>query len=160
MPAPPTPPVTVDVVIELRDRPGRPVVLIRRKNPPPGWALPGGFVDVGETLEQAAIREAGEETGLAVRLDALLGCYSDPRRDPRGHTVSVVYVGSAAGQPAGADDAERAEVFAPDCLPPDLAFDHGVILEDYRAYRENGQPAPLRPAGLESKLRAGIIQRS
>ncbi len=154
MPAPPTPPVTVDVIIELRDRPDRPIVLIRRKNPPPGWALPGGFVDVGEPLEQAAVREAREETGLEVRLEALLGCYSDPRRDPRGHTVSAVYVGSAVGEPAGADDAAAAEAFPTHRLPPDLAFDHGLILQDYGVYRETGRPAPLRHVGLESERRA------
>jgi 8-oxo-dGTP diphosphatase len=144
MPAPPTPPVTVDVVIELRDRPGRPVVLIRRRNPPPGWALPGGFVDVGETLERAAVREAREETGLEVDLEALLGCYSDPGRDPRGHTVSAVYVGSADGTPAGADDAAEARAFALSDLPPDLAFDHALILADYRRYRETGARPPPR----------------
>jgi 8-oxo-dGTP diphosphatase len=144
MPAPPTPAVTVDVVIELRDRPDRPVVLILRRNPPPGWALPGGFVDVGEPLERAAVREAREETGLDVRLQALLGCYSDPARDPRGHTVSVVYVGSATGVPVGADDAAVARGFAPTALPTDLAFDHGRILADYLEYRRTGRPAPLR----------------
>jgi 8-oxo-dGTP diphosphatase len=147
VPAPPTPPVTVDVVIELRDRPERPIVLIRRRNPPPGWALPGGFVDPGETLEQAAVREAGEETGLAVRLEALLGCYSDPRRDPRGHTVSAVYVGWAEGSPVAADDAALAEAFTPTGLPVDLAFDHGLILADYLHYRRTGRPAPLRLDG-------------
>jgi 8-oxo-dGTP diphosphatase len=144
MPAPPTPPVTVDVVIELRDRPGRPIVLVRRRNPPPGWALPGGFVDVGEPLERAAVREAREETGLEVVLEALLGCYSDPARDPRGHTVSVVYVGCARGEPVGGDDAALAAAFLLEDPPADLAFDHAAILEDYRRYRASGRPAPLR----------------
>ena len=157
MPAPRTPAVTVDVVVELRDRPDRPVVLVRRRNPPPGWALPGGFVDLGETLEQAAVREAREETGLEVRLEALLGCYSDPLRDARGHTVSAVYVGSATGDPVAADDAALAESFAIDRLPSELAFDHGLILQDYRVYRETGRPAPLRSVGLAGKPRAEII---
>lgn len=157
MPAPRTPAVTVDVVIELRDRPDRPLVLVRRRNPPPGWALPGGFVDLGETLEEAAVREAREETGLAVRLEVLLGCYSDPRRDPRGHTVSVVYVGRARGEPVAADDAALAESFAIDRLPSELAFDHGRILQDYRHYRETGRPAPLGSAGLAGRPRTEII---
>ena len=90
MSRPVTPLLTVDIIIEMVDRPGRPVVLIERRNPPPGWALPGGFVDVGETLEQAAVREAREETSLEVALKTLLGNYSDPARDARGHTVSAV----------------------------------------------------------------------
>jgi len=143
MAAPRTPPVAADTVIELADRPGRPIVLIERRNPPPGWALPGGFVDVGESLEQAAVREAREETSLAVRLKALLGCYSDPARDPRGHTVSPVYVAEAAGEPVAADDARSLAVFDLDCLPARLAFDHARILEDYRRWRATGEPAPL-----------------
>ncbi len=146
MSAPITPPITVDTIIELQDRPGRPVVLIRRRNPPPGWALPGGFVDPGETLEQAAVREAREETGLAVGLQALLGCYSDPSRDPRGHTISVIYVATARGTPVGADDAVEAVAFDPNDLPASLAFDHALILNDYRAFRASGKPAPLRMA--------------
>lgn len=137
MPRPETPLLTVDVVIELVDRPDRPIVLIERANPPPGWALPGGFVDVGETVEQAAAREAREETGLAVRLIHLLGVYSDPQRDPRGHTVSVTFVAEGQGTPVASDDAKHVEVFPAD-RPPALAFDHDRILADYRAWRRRG----------------------
>lgn len=143
MPRPVTPLVAVDIVIELVDRPGRPIVLIERRNPPFGWALPGGFVDVGESLEQAAVREAREETSLAVRLKVLLGCYSDPARDPRGHTVSPVYVAEATGEPAAADDARSLAVLDPERLPAELAFDHSRILADYRRWRATGEPAPL-----------------
>ena len=146
MPRPVTPLLTVDVIIEMMDRPGRPVVLIERRNPPPGWALPGGFVDPGETLEQAAMREAREETGLDVHLKALLGCYSDPARDPRGHTVSAVYVAQAQGTPSAQDDAQDLVLTDPR-TPPPLAFDHAVILRDYLRYLETGEPAPLRIAG-------------
>jgi 8-oxo-dGTP diphosphatase len=142
---PVTPLLTVDVVIELVDRPGRPIVLIERKHPPPGWALPGGFVDVGETLEAAARREAEEETGLKPRLTVLLGCYSDPRRDPRGHSVSAVYVGEAQGVPAARDDAKAIGVFSPENLPGPLAFDHARILRGYLRYRERGEsPGPAQ----------------
>lgn len=131
MPRPVTPLLTVDVVIELVDRPGRPIVLIERRHPPPGCALPGGFVDVGETVEAAAVREAREETGLDVRLKRLLGVYSDPARDPRGHTVSVVFVGEAGGEPRAGDDAARVRIVDP-ADPPALAFDHARIIADYR----------------------------
>ncbi|HVA55733.1 MAG TPA: NUDIX hydrolase [Gammaproteobacteria bacterium] len=143
MPRPITPLIAIDIIIELMDRPGRPIVLIERCNPPHGWALPGGFVDVGETLEQAAMREALEETGLKVKLKALLGCYSDPARDSRGHTVSAVYVAESEGQPQAGDDAGKISVIDP-LNPPKLAFDHALILSDYRRYRETGIPAPLR----------------
>ena len=129
MPSPAGPSPTVDVVIAL---PGDRVVLVRRKNPPPGWALPGGFVDVGETLESAAAREAKEETGLDVVLTDLLYVYSEPRRDPRGHTVSTVFLGRAVGAPVGADDAAEARAFAWDTLPSPVVFDHGEILADAR----------------------------
>ena len=134
MPRPVTPLLTVDVVIELVDRPGRPIVLIERRSPPAGHALPGGFVDVGETVEAAALREAREETGLEVTLTRLLGVYSDPARDPRGHTVSVVYVGEARGEPRAGDDAAGVLVTDP-TRPPALAFDHARILAEYGATR-------------------------
>jgi 8-oxo-dGTP diphosphatase len=133
MPVPTTPKLAVDIVIELLDLPSRPIVLIERRFPPPGWALPGGFVDVGETVEAAAVREAREETGLEISLGALLGVYSDPARDPRGHTVSVVYLATARGTPAAADDARAVRAVDP-ATPPLLAFDHARILADYRRH--------------------------
>ena len=129
MPSPPGPSPTVDVVITTA---GDRVVLVRRRHEPVGWALPGGFVDVGETLEAAAAREAKEETGLDVVLTDLLYVYSDPRRDPRRHTVSAVFMGRAAGEPVGADDAAEARAFAWDGLPAPVVFDHAEILADAR----------------------------
>ncbi|MFH7326880.1 NUDIX domain-containing protein [Desulfurivibrio sp. C05AmB] len=117
---------TVDIIIELAGG----IVLIQRKNPPPGWALPGGFVDYGESLEEAAVREAREETGLEIRLLRQFHTYSDPGRDPRLHTISTVFVASAQGEPKAGDDAARAAVFTRADLPP-LAFDHAAILADY-----------------------------
>ncbi len=133
------PRLTVDVIIELA---GGRVVLIRRKNPPRGWALPGGFVDWGESLETAAVREAREETGLKVSLVRQMHTYSDPGRDPRGHTVSTVFVGRAAGEPVAGDDAAGAAAFNREALPPDLAFDHGRILEDYFTGRYGERSGP------------------
>ncbi|HHL39458.1 MAG TPA: NUDIX hydrolase [Deltaproteobacteria bacterium] len=126
---------TVDIIIEL---PRRGIVLIERRNPPPGWAIPGGFVDYGESLEDAARREAREETGLDVRLLAQMHAYSDPDRDPRFHTISVVFVAEAQGEPKGADDAARAAVFTESTLPETIAFDHRRILEDYFKWRRTG----------------------
>jgi 8-oxo-dGTP diphosphatase len=141
---PQTPLLAADAIIELIDRPGRPIVLIERRNPPHGWAIPGGFVDIGETIEQAAVREAREETGLVVSLKALLGLYSDPQRDPRGHTVTAVYVAEARGTPEAADDAKSFCIVTADSLPDPLAFDHRLVLDDYRQFLEAGQVAPLR----------------
>jgi 8-oxo-dGTP diphosphatase len=146
MPVPVTPLLTADIIIELVNRPGRPIVLIERRNPPPGWAIPGGFVDVGESIEQAAQREAQEETALDVKLVVLLGVYSDPKRDARGHTASAVYVASAQGTPRPQDDAAAVGVFNPENLPANLAFDHRRILTDYLSYRQTGKlPAPHLP---------------
>ncbi len=138
MTKPITPLLTVDIIIELKDRPDCPIVMIRRRNPPHGWAFPGGFVDIGESVEQAAVREAMEETGLDVVLSNLLGCYSDPARDPRGHTASVVYVARASGSPVAADDAAEILVCEPELPPEPLVFDHGRILLDYVSYRNRG----------------------
>ena len=134
---------TVDVLIELDGRPGT-VVLIERANEPRGWAIPGGFVDEGEWLADAAAREAKEETGLDVELRELFHAYSDPARDPRQHTVSTVFLARAAGTPVGADDAARAAVFALDALPSPIVFDHARILADYAAYRATGNRPPPR----------------
>lgn len=144
MPRPTTPLLAADAIIELVDRPGRPIVLIERLNPPHGWAIPGGFVDTGERLERAAVREAAEEVGLDVTLVTLLGIYSDPSRDPRGHTVTAVYVAEASGEPRAMDDARSLAVFELNALPVPLAFDHAMVLEDYRQWRTQGRMAPLR----------------
>ena len=133
-----SPLLTVDIIVEVSDRG---IVLIERKNPPHGWALPGGFVDYGESLEKAVVREAKEETSLDVKLTEQFYTYSDPRRDARHHTVSTVFIATAEGEPRGADDAKVARLFHEKDLPAPLVFDHGQILRDYFAYRKTG----LRP---------------
>lgn len=143
MSRPTTPLVAADTLIHLAGEDPSRIVLIERKNPPHGWALPGGFVDVGETLAEAAAREALEETCCKVELTALLGCYSDPSRDSRGHTVSLVYTATTTDTPVAADDAAALALFSLDDLPEPLCFDHGAILEDYRRYLQTGQTAPL-----------------
>lgn len=154
---------TVDIIVEsaagdTHDTPPG-VVLIKRRNPPLGWALPGGFVDQGETVERAALRELREETGLDGELVALLGVYSDPARDPRLHTVSVTYIARASGTAVGGDDATQAIVLGGEALlalvrgepGPDglrLAFDHAKILDDYLEWRATGRPpAPSVSSG-------------
>ncbi len=118
----------VDLIIEIE---GQGWVLIERRNPPPGWALPGGFVEVGESLEQAAVREAREEICLEVELLGQFHTYSDPARDPRMHCISTVFVARAEGTPKAEDDAKSVAVFPKDRLPEVMAFDHRKILEDY-----------------------------
>ena len=128
---------TADVIVDI----GGKVLLIRRKNPPAGWAIPGGFIDYGECAEDAARREIMEETGVAVRDLALFGVFSDPARDPRFHTLTVVFTGVSDDEPVGGDDAAETGLFAEDDLPKDLAFDHADVLAAYFARRrgEGGQ---------------------
>lgn len=122
--------LTVDIIIECQ----KGIVLIKRKNPPYGWALPGGFVDYGESLEAAAVREALEETSLHITLKEQMHTYSDPGRDPRHHTVSTVFIAEAQGHPVAADDASSAAIFSPDHLPSPIVFDHAIILKNYFDY--------------------------
>ena len=119
--------LTVDAIIEINNG----IILIKRKNPPAGWAIPGGFVDYGETLEEAAVREMKEETSLDINLGRQFHTYSNPGRDPRHHTVSTIFVATATGTPKAADDAIDIGTFTKDNLPEDIAFDHRQILEDY-----------------------------
>ncbi len=137
---PRTPLTTVDTIIEISSGG---IVLVERKNPPHGWALPGGFVDDGESLELAAVREAKEETCLDVTLIEQFHTYSDPQRDPRHHTVSTVYLAIADGAPQGGDDAKDAKGFIESELPSPIVFDHSKILADYFRYKKTGQrPKP------------------
>jgi 8-oxo-dGTP diphosphatase len=137
----PTP--TTDILIELDGKPGT-LVFIERKNEPKGFAIPGGFVDEGEYIADAAIREAKEETGLDIELIELFHVYSDPTRDPRKHTVSTVFIARASGTPTGGDDAARCVVSVPDALPGPLVFDHPLIVSDYLTYKQTGKRPPPR----------------
>lgn len=132
----PTP--TVDIIIELINQPHRPIILIERQNPPYGWALPGGFVDYGESVETAARREAQEEVSLEVELLEQFQVYSDPNRDPRQHTLSIVFIATAKGNPQAADDAKQLSSFHLWEIPTNLCFDHDKILRDYWHYRYYG----------------------
>jgi 8-oxo-dGTP diphosphatase len=136
---PKTPFLTTDGIIEVyEDDSFNGIVLIERKNEPRGLALPGGFVDVGECVEDALIREMKEETNLDVTISTLLGVYSDPERDPRFHTASVVYVAKATGEPKGGDDAKEAKLYALNEISMDkLVFDHAKIVKDYLLSRED-----------------------
>lgn len=141
MPRPESPGIAADVIVEIGDR----IVLIERKNFPFGWAIPGGFVDFGETVDETAVREAREETSLDVELRALLGIYSRPDRDPRGQTITAVYVGRATGMPKAADDAQNVGLFLPDQAPSTMAFDHAEVIADYLHFLKTGVfPAPWR----------------
>ena len=131
--------LTVDIIIEIDGG----IVLIERKNIPHGWAIPGGFVDYGESVETAAVREAKEETSLDVTLTEQFYTYSDPRRDARHHTVSTVFIATANGEPRGADDAKLARVFRANDLPRPIVFDHEQILRDYFEFKKTGRrPKP------------------
>jgi ADP-ribose pyrophosphatase YjhB (NUDIX family) len=131
--------VTVDIIIEINDK----IVLIERANPPYGWALPGGFVNYGESLESSAIREAKEETSLEVVLKEQFHTYSDPDRDPRHHTISTVFIGKGTGVPKAADDAKRLGVFSKHDLPNPIVFDHDKIINDYFRYKKGGSKQEL-----------------
>lgn len=126
--------VTVDAVVEQQDR----ILLVRRGREPfrGAWALPGGFVEYGESTEEAVVREVMEEADVAIEVEGLLGVYSDPRRDPRGHVISICYVARGRGEPKGGSDAAEARFFPLDALEGlELAFDHAGIIRDYKRYR-------------------------
>lgn len=124
--------VTVDIIIEINGG----IILIERKNPPYGWALPGGFVDYGESLETAAVREAKEETSLDITLLEQFHTYSSPDRDPRHHSVTTVYIAKASGTPKAEDDAKNIDIFKKESLPVSIAFDHEKIINDYFSYKK------------------------
>jgi 8-oxo-dGTP diphosphatase len=128
----------VDIIIEMIDRPERPIILIERHHRPYGWAIPGGFMDYGEPAEATARREAIEEIGLEVELVDLLQVYSDPARDERQHTISIVYIATAKGEPKAGDDAKDAKIINIWEIPSNLCFDHDRILHDYLQYRNYG----------------------
>lgn len=134
-----SPRVAVDFIIKFNSG----IVLVKRKNFPKGWAIPGGFVDYGETIEQAAIREAKEETNLDIEIESLLGVYSDPKRDPRGHTISPAFICKGKGSLKAGDDAEEAKIFKLDEIP-DLVFDHNKIIEDFKEYERNSRAGFIR----------------
>ncbi len=133
---------TVDIIIELIDKPHRPIILIERLNPPYGWAIPGGFVDYGESVETAAKREALEEISLEVELIQQFHVYSEPNRDPRKHTLSIIFIATAKGTPQAADDAKSVGIFNSWEIPSNLCFDHSKIIDDYWRYRNYG----IRPS--------------
>ncbi len=139
----PYPPPTVDAILEVE--PGK-ILLVRRRFPPLGWALPGGFVESGESLEDACSREVAEETGIAISDPVQMHSYSDPKRDPRGPTVTTVFVARASGVPRAGDDAAAIGIFALDQLPDPLCFDHAAIIEDFRRARYGIGPAGKGPA--------------
>jgi 8-oxo-dGTP diphosphatase len=128
----------VDIIIEMVDRPERPIILIERHHRPYGWAIPGGFMDYGEPAEATARREAMEEIGLEIELVDLLQVYSDPARDERQHTISMVYIATAKGEPKAGDDAKNAKIINIWEIPSNLCFDHDRILHDYLQYRNYG----------------------
>jgi len=139
MPEYKNPSPTADVIIEVKKDDGQEgIILIQRKNPPPGWAIPGGFVDYGESLEEAAVREAKEETDLDITLRYQLHTYSDPGRDPRKHTITTVFVAEGQGRPRAQDDAKGIGIFTEKEINFPLAFDHALILSDYFNRKKQG----------------------
>ena len=137
---------TIDIIIEINDR----IVLIQRQNPPFGWAIPGGFVDYGESVEKAAIREAKEETSLDVTIVHLLGVYSEPHRDPRFHTISTVFVAEGKGHPRANDDAKEVKLIQKENIPEEMAFDHRMILKDYFWWKKWIEGCEIHPQSLSS----------
>jgi 8-oxo-dGTP diphosphatase len=133
---------TVDIIIELTEHNNQ-IVLIQRLNEPLGMAIPGGFVDYGESIENAAIREAKEETNLDVKLIKQFKTYSDPKRDPRFHTISTVFIATANGTPVAGDDAKTCKIYSLDMLPDNLVFDHSNILNEYITYKKTGKQPEL-----------------